>query len=165
MNEQLTTELDATAKELLEVLSSIDKEKFNLIPGTDKWSAGQMSDHLLQSVSGLSQMLSAKGKAADRPADAMVAKLKDIFLNFSTSLKSPAFILPRGEYFEQDQMISSLKNELENIVQTVPAIDLNEISDMQFPGMGALSKLEMVQFVIVHTRRHIHQAKKIKAAA
>jgi hypothetical protein len=116
-------------------------------------------------VSGLSQVLAAKGKIADRPADAMVDELKKIFLDFSTSLKSPEFILPRGEYFEQDQIIHSLKNELDKIVNTVPTIDLNEIGDLEFPGLGALSKLELIQFVIVHTQRHINQAKKIKAAA
>jgi hypothetical protein len=165
MNEQLTSDLDATAKELLDVLSSFDRQEFNLVPGTDRWSAGQISDHLLQSVSGLSKLLATEGKTADRPADALVGQLKDIFMNFSTSLKSPAFILPRGEYFEKEQMISSLKNELDNIVRVLPEIDLNEISEMQFPRMGALSKLELVHFVIVHTQRHIHQAKKIKAAA
>lgn len=165
MNEQLASELDATAKEFLGVLSSFDKDEFNAIPGADKWSAGQVSDHVLQSVSGLSQILAAKGKTADRPADAMVDELKNIFLDFSTSLKSPEFILPRGEYFEQDQMINSLKTELRKISETVPAVDLNEIGEMDFPGLGALSKLELVQFVIVHTKRHIHQAKKIKAAA
>ena len=124
-----------------------------------------MSDHVLQSVSGLSQILAGKGKTADRPADAMVGELKHIFLDFSTSLKSPEFILPRGEFFEQDKMIDSLKTELDKIAHTVPAIDLNEMGDMEFPGLGALSKLELVNFVIVHTQRHIHQAKKIKAAA
>ena len=165
MKDQLATELDVTAKELLAVLSSFDKEEFNHIPAEDVWSAAQMSDHVLQSVSGFGEMLLAQGKPADRPADEKVEELKNIFLDFSTSLKSPEFILPRGRYFEQAQIIESLKNEYEKAITAASTVDLNEMGPMNFPQMGALSKIEMVYFITVHTKRHIHQAQKIKAAA
>lgn len=161
MNESTIAELNKTASDLVGVLSGFTEQEFNTFPGPEKWSAGQMSQHVLKAVSSFDQILTAPSTKSERAPDEKIPILKSIFLDFTTKLKSPEFILPDQQVFEKDDLIKSLGKEFESIAAAAGNTDLTERQGFEIPGIGEMTKLEAVHFVIVHTQRHIHQAKNI----
>lgn len=162
MHDDLKEQLEETGKELLEVLRHFSDEKFNEIPAPGKWSAGQMSDHVLQSVSGFADIFLKPGHEADRAPDEMFTQLGGIFLNFDSPLQSPDFILPRGDYFPKDAILNQIRDGFDAMVDAFDQVDLKEFGT-ELPRLGKMTKMEMIYFITVHTKRHIHQAKNIES--
>jgi len=88
-----------------------------------------------------------------------VQKLKEIFLNFDSKLQSPKFILPTQERYSRKQLITELRDSVEQIKELSARIDVAEMIDHRV--FGGITKFEILHFVVYHTQRHIHQLKNI----
>lgn len=163
-NTQYATKLEPTFKELIEILSSLTEEQLNTIPFKGSWTAAQVGDHLLQSY-GVAETMNGKVARTERPADANVKQIEAIFLDFSTKLQSPEFIIPTNDHINKEKLIKDLSGKAGEILHTVKTQDLTlTCLDFELPGTGTLTRLEWACFVYCHTARHIHQLKKISQA-
>ena len=155
--------IDATLSELLEMISSFDDQQFNIVLAKDSWTAGQVAQHLVLSISGFVELLKGPTQKTNRKPDEQVEKIKTDFLNFSIKMKSPDAIVPeKKEYNKEDltKILKGLKVDLEDIIETS---DLDKTcTAFELPGgMGYLTRQEGLAFVLYHTQRHIHQLRKI----
>jgi len=157
MLSQILTELRATSNSLITLLSSFDREKFNAIPFQGSWTAAQIGDHLLKSYA-VVDALNGKVKETIRPADEKVQRLKDLFLNFEVKMQSHEFILPSEKRVDKEALLSSLEHRISQLIKITETDDLSMIClDFVIPGLGEMTRLEWVNFMIFHTQRHIHQ--------
>ena len=149
---------DATLSELLDVISSFDQELFNIADKKDSWTPGQITQHLVLSISAFTELMKGPTQETTRKADANVETIKSIFLNFSIKLKSPDFIVPEERDYDQEGLLRTLrklKTELENIIETA---DLDQTcTKFGLPTLGYLTRQEALAFVIYHTQRHVSQ--------
>lgn len=160
-NNPYVPELERVFKELIEVLSAHTEEQLNTIPFEGSWTAGQVGDHLLKSY-GVAETLNGRTAQTTRPIDAMVERIKAVFLDFSTKLKSPEFIIPTNDHIHKEQLLKDLSAKTSQILQVLKTRDLTETClDFEPPVLGKLTRLEWACFVYCHTTRHIHQLKKI----
>jgi hypothetical protein len=95
----------------------------------------------------------------NRPPDAGVPNLQAIFLDFSTKLPSPEFIIPSNETFDKESIITRFRAGREQIGKAIQTLDLT--ATCHLPIFGEPTRLEIISFVIFHTQRHTNQVKKI----
>jgi DinB superfamily len=151
--------LDETTSELLELITSVAQPKINTIPFKDSWTAAQLAVHVTKSNRAIAQGLNMEGKPAERNIDEGVPKLKKMFLDFDIKYKSPQFIVPEEKDYNKEEIVEALKKSIERLQIIRDEIDLSEI--ISLPPFGEVTKLELLHFVLYHTKRHVHQLKNI----
>lgn len=157
-------QIKETCSALLHILDSFSEEEFNTVPPCGGWTPGQVAEHLLLSA-GVVEVISGRTVAATRPPDEKVAGIAGIFLDFTTKLSSPPFIVPAEGDYAKAGMISRLKVVWTKLAEAVRLLDLSVIClDFEFPGSGTLTRLEWIDFYIFHTQRHIVQLHRIYAS-
>jgi len=160
---ELVASFDAATNEFLGLLSSANQKEINAVPFSDSWSAGQLSEHVTKSNRSVAQALNGQGYKVDRDVAEKEPGLKEIFLNFSTKLKSPEFILPTKDHYVKEEVFAELKDSIEQIRKASADHDLTEA--VKHRVFGEITKLELLYFVTYHIQRHLRQLKNILAKA
>lgn len=159
----IANDIENTSARLLEVIFSIPKEKFDIVPFESSWTAGQVTEHLLKSCAGMVGALEGNVKPTVRNAEEHVPMLRDIFLNFEHKMKSPDFILPTEDVHDRQAIAADLANALAGIAAVAKVEDLSlTCTNFEMPSLGQLTRIELITFIDVHTRRHIHQLSNIR---
>ena len=156
---ELFASLDAASSELLALISSADTSIINRVPFKNSWTAAQLVVHLIKSNSHIVRSLSLKGKIIERDPAERAPELEKIFLDFSTKMQSPEFILPQDMIYHKEEIIKDYVQSMEQLKDERDHVNLLEaISHRAF---GEITKLELLYFVLYHTQRHLHQLKNI----
>ena len=160
--EELLSELDDTAMQLLNAMQTIEESDFNTVPYEGSWTAGQLARHVFKSTSGIAAALGKNGAIAKRNAGEKIPMLRDTFLNFSIKLQAPQFIVPEEKVYDKQASIDELKQAFQLFKTNASATDVNEL--VEGLPLGEVTKLELIHFIIYHTQRHIYQLEKISKA-
>ena len=163
MKKDIVEQLEETTNELLQLVSSFGEEEINSLPFKDSWTAAQVADHITKSNASMIRSLSEEGKISSRSIDEGVPKLKEIFLDFTSKLQSPKFILPTRDTYSKEIVVADLKNSIEQIKKLSNTINLSEIVNHRV--FGEITKFEILHFVVYHTQRHIYQLKKYSSTS
>jgi hypothetical protein len=162
MAKDISAELTATKENLLKVLKNFKQEEFNKVPFKDSWTAGQVAEHIYKSVKGGPYLLNNEGLPTQRNPEQNVPNLRAMFLDFSTKMKSPDFILPSNEPKDKNELTKLLDESLTGIIDAAKKQDPTlTVKDFEFPGSGPVTRIELLNFISVHTQRHIHQLQNI----
>jgi hypothetical protein len=83
-------------------------------------------------------------------------------LDFDSKLSSPAFIIPAEKNYDKDFIISRFLLIRAKIAEAAEKSDLTmTCMSFPFPGIGELTRFEILDFIDVHTRRHTYQLQNI----
>ncbi|SIO17781.1 DinB family protein [Chitinophaga niabensis] len=163
MATELNTEIKETQTALLQALDAFNQEQLNKVPFEGSWTGGQVGEHLTKAVS--AGLLYGNTTETERPPDVMVKPLRDQFLNFDIKMKSPDFIIPSDGPHVKQEVRGQLEKIWEEIEEAASTLDLTKTClDFELPGAGHLTRLEWLNFMVVHTKRHTHQLKNIYKA-
>jgi len=161
MYEAVKKEITETFNELDNILFSFSNAQLNTIPFEGSWTAGQVADHIIRSLSGLEKIINGPVGPANRAADEKVAAIRDLFLNFGIKMKSPDFIMPGAGPYEKENQLTIIGQLKEKMLAAVGQdLDLLCIA-AEFPTFGLLTRKEWLNFYLVHTERHTQQVKNI----
>ena len=164
-HDELLTALTKTTDELIGLLSALPEQQLNRVPYAGSWTAGQLGDHLFKSY-GLSSVLKGRTAPTTRPVEEKIGPIKDVFLNFEIKMQSPDYIVPDNGPFDKTILLTALTQRINNIKDFIQ--DQEDLSltclDFELPNTGTLTRFEWIEFMLVHTIRHVHQLKKIVAA-
>lgn len=160
---QLSNAFESATNELLQLLMSFDQQQINMVPYEGSWTAAQVGDHLFKSDSAILKALHGPVKETERAADENVEGINGQFLDFSTRMKSPDLIIPSNINHDKETLIVALKGTRDLLGKAIKTLDLSQTcTDPTMSGIvGHWTRLEYVNFVISHTKRHINQLKKI----
>ena len=162
MTKNMLIEMDETSNKLLHTILYFPEEKFNTIPFEDSWTAAQVSEHILKSVSGVVEMLYASTKPTERQPNEKVEAVKEIFLDFKTKMKSPEFVLPGNSPIEKEKISTALTDTMHKMIEAIKTLNLSETcTAFALPGSGEFTRAEWIYFAMYHTQRHTHQLKNI----
>jgi hypothetical protein len=156
---ELLQEFEAATNTYLEMVAALSQDEMNAVPFTGSWTAAQVTEHLCKSDKGVVQVLNGPVQPTNRPPDKGVDKLRSIFLDFSTKLPAPEFIIPEPGTYDKDNLISTFKTGREQIGKAIQTLDLSATCHM--PILFDPTRLELINFVIFHTQRHTNQVKHI----
>ncbi|MES2809912.1 MAG: DinB family protein [Bacteroidota bacterium] len=159
----LVTELEDAKTGLLAAVNAISEDKFNTVPFEGSWTAGQVSDHLLQSLG--VEVLYGRTETTERAPDQNVAPLGQAFLDFTIKMKSPDFILPGDGPHKKQIYLNDFVSTFNKLIEAAKTLDLTQTClDFTMPVMGALTRLEFLWFYVFHTKRHTYQLQNIAKA-
>jgi hypothetical protein len=163
MNKEIALrDFESTFSELEKVVLLFNNDHYNKVPFEGSWTAAQVVQHIVLSSSGFAQILNAEVKETDRPIDELLPKLKSIFLDFTSKMKSPDFILPELKNYDEEQHLSIVKSLKYEIGKAISDLSLDKTClAFELPNLGCLTRLESVYFVVYHTQRHTHQLREI----
>ncbi len=158
----LHADLNKTLTQLVQLVSTVDQEELNTIPFEGSWTIGQVTQHLVMSMSAFLKILHGPLIETPRAPDEFVEKIKAIFLNFNTKMNPPHFVVPHDIYYKKRELADSLESTKSSMLEAVVTLDLTKTcASFEFPGIGFLTRLEAINFILFHTQRHIHQLNKI----
>lgn len=162
MKKETTNEYQAATADFLKALEHFSEAQFNKVPFAGSWTAAQVADHMLLSQIGLPDVFNGKTKPADRKPDELFAMIENVFLDFSTKLKSPDIILPAIAPQDKSDLLERYRKASDSVISAFEATEPTDIClDFELPVSGALTRLEWLHFVACHTRRHTHQLENI----
>ena len=161
MKEEIVQRIHPVFEELEKVITAFSEEQINIVPFENSWTAGQVADHIIKSLTGAGALLNGNTTTADRDPEQNVKPIADLFLNYEIKMKSPDFILPGNGPFSKNQLLTAIRNGKKEILDTIN-LDLNQLClDFEFPNAGKFTRIEFLNFYNVHTERHTHQLKNI----
>jgi len=156
---ELYQELEAATNAYLDVVAALSQDEINTVPFPGSWTAAQVTEHLCKSDNAMIQALNGPVQQTNRAADEMVSNLRTIFLDFSTKLPSPEFIIPDAGTHDKDDLLNFFRAGREQIGKAIKTLDLT--ATCHLPIFGEPTRLELIAFIIFHTLRHTNQVKKI----
>jgi len=161
----LASQAKETGAALLHLLATFNDGQLNTQPAYGGWTAGQVAEHLLLSGGVVETIAGHTAPTTDRQPDARCPIIAGIFLDFSTKLQSPDFIIPAGGYYDKQELLGKIKVVWDKIGEGIHRLDLSvTCTDFEFPTIGYLTRLELLWFYVWHTQRHLHQLNKIQAS-
>lgn len=159
---EILTAIDVIAMQMTGLILPLDDTQFNIVPYPKSWTAGQLLQHIIKSVSGIAKALQKDARPADRDPKQRIIELKQTFLDITHSMESPEFIVPEKKNFEKQSIIKELNQSLSQLKESVEKTDINGL--VSGLPMGPVTKLELLHFVLYHMQRHLIQMKKITSA-
>lgn len=157
--DELFGAIDKAVSEMAGLIAALDEDQINFVPYKDSWTAGQLLRHVTKSTNGMGKAMGTKSKHAERDPGEKIPQLKKAFLDFSTKMKSPDFIIPEEGQYEKKTSINDINKSFEQFKDNTNKANLHDI--VEGLPLGEITKLEILHFVLYHTQRHLHQLKKI----
>lgn len=156
---ELLQEFSAATNTFLDIVTGLSQDEINTVPFPGSWTAAQVTEHLRLSDNGMLQTLNGTVQPTHRPIDVMVPQLRATFLDFSTKLPSPDFIIPENITYDKGSLIEVFKTGRSQLAKAIKELDLS--STCFQPIFGEPTRYEVISFVIFHTQRHVNQVKRI----
>lgn len=152
-------EFESATNAFLDIVAGLSQDEINTVPFAGSWTAAQVTEHLHKSDEAIIKALYGPAQPANRPPDAGIPGLRAVFMDFSTKLPSPEFIIPVAATHDKEALISAFKAGREQIGKAIKTVDLT--TTCQMPIFGEPTRMELTAFVIFHTLRHTNQVKRI----
>ncbi|MEO6452453.1 MAG: DinB family protein [Ginsengibacter sp.] len=156
---ELFTAIDEAVSELVSLMSSLDENQINSVPYQDSWTAAQLLTHVTKSTNGMAKAMLMESKPAKRDPGEKILHLKNAFLDFSSKMESPDFIVPGEGPYGKQAVINEINKSFQQFKEDTNKANLTDI--VKGLPLGEITKLEILHFVLYHTQRHLHQMKKI----
>ncbi|MDQ6471759.1 DinB family protein [Flavobacterium sp. LHD-80] len=162
MKAEVQKNIVETFKKLNEILSSFSEEELNQIPYQGSWTAGQTAQHIILACSGFPELFAGKTQKTIRKYDDNVLQLDALFLDFTTKMNAPDFLIPeKKEYSKNSLTLSLIKIESE-LIESAEKYDLTlTCLDFNVPSFENFTIFEWIHFALVHTQRHTYQLNSI----
>jgi hypothetical protein len=157
--DELLTAIREAVSQLQALMASLEPGQVNRIPYPASWTAGQLLRHVSKSIEAMGKAMGLAAKPAARDAGQKIAELRKTFLDFSHPLKSPDFILPENGPYEKGAILEELEESFQQLEENTRQATLTHL--VEGLPLGAVTKLEILHFVLYHTQRHVHQMKRI----
>jgi hypothetical protein len=163
-HQQLSESLWSAFQNMIDEIDNCNADLFNEVPPTGGWSLAQVTDHMIKAIGNVPLFFSMSCEPCSRPADEKAPEIKKIFLDFTIRMKTPPMLAPE----EKSSFIPSVQatrlHELrDEALAAASSFDLTYLhKGFDFPGLGYLTRLEWLIFIVCHLQRHTHQLKEIK---
>ena len=160
--ETLLSQLDANTDQLIVQVLHFKPELFDQQPPDGSWSAAQLTEHIYVLDRLIYNILTGETEPATRAADEKVNTIQAVLTNRSRTISAPDPIVPLGKVKEQQLLITKIIAARKDIHQFIQTSDLSAIClGFIHKGFGPMTRLEWIEFLIVHSQRHFHQYQRI----
>lgn len=158
---ELATAVKHTGSRFIDSLSAFSETDMNKVPYEGSWTGGQVAEHIIK-ANGV-DLLFAPGAPAERDPAQHVQTIRDIFLNFDAKYTAPERLTPQDGFHAKEPLLNTLHHQWSRLEDAVQTQDLSEMCNtFEFPGIGQLTKLEVVNLIESHTQRHLRQLDRIR---
>jgi hypothetical protein len=162
MKTQLISDVENTGSTLLQLLASFTEPQLNKVPFEGSWTAAQVAEHIWKA--GDCGVLYGPAAPVNRPPDEKTEAIRALFLNFDIKMTAPEIVRPGNNYHTIETALTNIDHTWKKLLTAAGTLELSEeCSSFELPGFGPFTRYEWVQFINVHTQRHIRQLQNIQA--
>jgi hypothetical protein len=155
---QLETQFLEVVRRFVEAMYDFDETVFNQRIEADTWSAAQVGSHVVKSLAFIHQQVNGAVQMCPRAADENIDVLKRAMEDMSVKGKSAEILRPGAELTSRTRIRIDITNAEQALLKDINGLDLSqECQDMDFPGLGKLTRYELISFAGFHTDRHRKQ--------
>jgi DinB superfamily len=160
---------DKVADRLEALIGSLDKEQLDRLPEAEKWTIGNIVEHVSIVESGMIRICSkllreaeAEGKAADGMISATDSFMEKTVEIATLKLEAPEIVQPSGEG-SIEESTERLKESRQHLIELKSMFEQFNSTDYRFPHpfLGELSAGEWLMLVGGHKLRHIKQIERL----
>jgi len=160
--------LNKSEKEFLDAVESVSNAQWTFKAGPDRWSIGEVAEHLVLAEGGL---FATATRSLDAPADekwtATIGKtdlLKRALPNRTTRVDAPQEIRPRGD-MTRAQVMARFKEQRARTLAFARETEapLKEHTAPN-PFFGAINAHQLLLYIPLHNLRHDQQIAEVKTA-
>lgn len=154
--------IEEAGMEMDRLLEQVAEAAINSKPAGFGWSPAQVVEHVTRSNRAMSGALDMQGALADRDPGQRREELRSMFMNFDNKFTSPAFIEPEEKIYDKSALQANFRQSVQQVLEKAGIAGYATMINL--PGFGQITKLELLYFVVYHTKRHIHQLQRLTAA-
>lgn len=156
---KLEAQLVRSFDEFIALFSKFDNQIINDEVQPEKWTVGQLSQHVVLSTN---KLFDAKTKKADRPFDKWAKEIENFMMNHTLKMTAPEFNTPEKREYDPAKILSALEENKGAQIKNFNEKDLSEISlNFEIQGMGYLTRYEWLVLMNFHIQRHTLQLRKM----
>lgn len=158
MNELLLIALRENTDKLIDVIHRFDYDSFNRQPGEGKWSAGDISEHLLLFDLRMNKILKGATIPAGRDPQQYVSVFQPVLQDRVSTITAPPILIPTEAEKDPALIADQIIAEREKIMKYVEENDMNLLfHETKHRAYGEMTGVEWIQFMVMHTERHLAQ--------
>lgn len=159
----ILNEIDESVAEVNQLVAPLSEDAVNETPAAGGWSAAQVLRHLIKSTARMGSVMHTDAPMPDRDPRARFPELDKTFKDYTTKLKSPEFIIPEPGPYRKQEVLDAFNDSFQRLKEATNAQD--DLSGM-LAGLplGPVTKIELLHFVSIHLKRHVHQLRNITQA-
>ena len=156
--ETVIRDIEQSALELRQVLGGFSPEQFNQKPPFNRWSPGQIAEHILLYDILINRTLKGEIKKADRPENKKISLIQSVCTNLGKKSEAPESVIPSDTLKDPFALTEKINLQRQQLIWTVKTMDLSPLClSFIHPEFGELTRLEWIYFSIAHTARHSRQ--------
>ena len=161
-NTDLLKKFQATTEELVKLIERFDSQSFNRKPSEEKWSAGEVVEHLLIFDIRLNEILTTATQPTDRDLAEKLTAINARVSDRQNKIDAPPFLIPSNTGQSPEILSEKIQVERLKICTVIEKTDLS-LHSKEFPHrlFGELTVYEWVNLVDTHTRRHMAQLEEL----
>lgn len=160
MKQKWKEELAEITQRFINGILQFSHEQFNAAPRTGNWTAAQVAQHIYLSDLLLLDCLEQANEQTFSDPEEQVEKIKSTFLDFTISFQTADVIAPEPGSYAPETLAALLRNTRTQMQRIIDTSDLSVTGNT--PGLGAITRMEMIAFVVYHTHRHLHQLQNLQ---
>lgn len=156
---KLVDDLTAVREELINLLAPMSDEQLNGKVNNETWSIVQVARHLIF----IDEMIyPSLLKAMQRKRNVVEEKNMNFVKDRSKKLKSP-YPEPSTEFIRKDELLHTLQSVRKPLIDYLNTISEQDLIEkmMLHPLLGIMQTKQLLEFVVLHDRRHIEQIKEL----
>jgi hypothetical protein len=162
--EKILDDIASTQRHYIMTLRGFPAAGFNTRPAPDKWSAGDIGEHVSIAEEFFLPVLTGPGKpTAGCDLDKRVAVLRTIFIEQDKKYVAPERVRPTEAPKDVESLVVRIQQSRSVLSGAVSRFDLTETA-MAFthPMLGDLTRGEWIYAIIFHGERHRLQIESLK---
>lgn len=151
----------SATRDMIDTLSSLSEDEMNTRPHAGGWTVAQVAEHLRKSDTGMLRVMNGPVKETHRDPGKWMDTIKNDFLDMRAKNKSPEFVVPEDKRYEKEKLINTLNRTMQDVIEAISTLNPEDTCNFPFPVYKELTRMEICQFMIYHTKRHTQQMKNI----
>lgn len=154
--EKLSDDLAASQRHFIMTLRGVPAEVLNVKPAPEKWSPGEIAEHVALVEERSLAVASGPGKPAEGyDVDKRIALLRGIFTDQDKKYIAPAQVEPTAGPKDREALVARIQATRSGLIEAVKTLDLTETATaFAHPAFGEITRVEWIYAVVFHTERH-----------
>lgn len=163
--------LKDTKKEFLKSVKGLSDEQWNYKPAPDRWSVGEVAEHIALSEDFISARIGDVMKAPEAPADKRAAtkgkeeQILKAIPDRSRKAQAPEPLLPKHKFATRDALLKAFSSKRDENIKYIKDTKEDMRAHIAPSPLGEIDAYQWMLFMAAHSKRHTAQIEEVKADA
>ena len=169
--EQLVAMLEENTKAFHEAISGLTEQQWNFHESEDRWSIGEVAEHIVISEGLLSGMIGGvvlASEPSEAAADSVTVTDEEVvalMADRSQKFKAPEQGIPKGVYATPEEAVAAFDEARKSTMQLLQTDKDLRKHVGPHPAFGTIDGYQWFLFIASHANRHLAQIEQVKSHA